>query len=485
MGERGKGPIDFAAGQQSSSEPLGGSIPQSVNVLVDATGAIHLRPGITPWSDFGASPSLDATTSVDGITVWNGYPVYVTSDRRLHAQLAPGYGVDISDATAATQLDGESRPVLITTRLRVVAAGGGLLQKWEGPSVGNAARLGGSPPAASHVVAIAQRLVVNPVGLSGEIEWSDTGDTPGHETWNGEFLELESKPDSLAAIYASTGEVIGFGTTTVQTIAPDPTIVNLVPVVFSTIRTWENGTAAPYSFAQGDENFGFLDSRRRIQLGDGRSYEAISDPALTSTLDGLSEVSDCWGFRMKIASWDVLGWHFPTVGRTFVFDMGGKRWAEWRGFANGRWEAWQAKSHHHWADTNLHLIGLGDGTIGKMDSTASSDNGDPIVADVYSGFTDRGVDNWKQNISVRLLFRRGLGTFGQVPTPRCQLMWRDGPGAWEEPIEIDLGASDDVAPYVEVRSLGTYRIRQWRLRFSDNVPLTFVGALETFEVLES
>ena len=473
-----KAPIDFASGQQSSNEQLGGAIPQTVNVLVDGTGAMHLRPGITTWSDFGRPPLYDGSTSVDAITVWNGYPVYVTSDRLIHAQLSPGFGSDLSDATAATQLDGADRPVIATTRTRVVIAGGGLLQKWEGAAFPLSARLGGSPPPATHVVAISQRLVVNPVGLSGEIEWSDPGD-PGNEVWNGEFLELESKPDPLPAIYTNTGEIVGFGTATVQTLAPDPA------EIFASIRTWENGTAAPYSFAQNDETFGFVDSLRRIQLGNGRSYDAISDPALTSTLGELATVSDCWGFRMKIGSWDLLGWHFPTVGRTFVYDTGKKNWSEWRGFSGGQWEAWKAKSHFYWSDQNLHLVGLGDGTIGKMDTTIANDNGDPIVGEVYSGFNDRGVDNWKQNVSVRLMFRRGLGTFGQDPPPKCQLFWRDTPGAWEEPMEIDLGDVNDTAPVVEVRSLGTYKTRQWRLRFSDNVPLTFVGAIETFEVLES
>lgn len=477
MGQVQKAPIDFASGQKSSMDQLAGAIPQSVNVIVDQTGGIHLRPGISAWPDFGASPSLDATTSVDAITVWNSYPVYVTSDRRFHAQISPGFGTDISDATAATQLDGPNRPVLITTRLRVIAAGGGLLQKWEG--AGNTARLGGNPPPATHVVAISQRLVVNPVGLTGQIQWSGTGDTPGHETWIGEFLELESKPDALPAIYTNTGEIMGFGTATVQTIAPQ------TPEIFFSIRTWENGIAAPYSFAANDETFGFLDNFRRIQLGNGRSYKAISDPDLTGTVGGLVTVTDCWAFRMKIREWDVLGWHFPTEGRTFVWDTGLKTWTEWRGYSNGAWVPWRAKSHFYWPDQNTHLIGLGNGTIGIMDPDATTDLGDPIVGEIYSGFSDRGVDNYKQNVSVRFMFQRGVGTFGQDPPPKAQLFWRDSVGAWEEPMELDLGNADDTNPVVEVRSLGVYRTRQWRLRFSDNVPITFVGAIETFEVLES
>jgi hypothetical protein len=472
-----RAPIDFASGQKSSSDPLGGSIPRTVNMLVDSTGAMHLRPGISAWSDFGPTPSLDASTSIDGIQAWNGYVVYVSSDRRLHAQLSPGYGIDISDGTAATQLDGGGRPVFYAARTRVVIAGAGLIQKWEGPGAGLSARLGGNPPAASHVVAISQRLVVNPLGLSGQIMWSDVGDI-GNETWSGftvpNFLELSSDPDPLTALYSNTDEIIGIGTRTVQTLDPDPT------EIFLPVRTWTQGSGAPYSVAQNDETFAFLDNLKRIQLSDGRQYTPISDPAITDSLKQLTTVSDCWGFRMAIGSWDLLGFHFPTEGRTFVYDTTAKQWQEWAGFAGGNFAGWMAKSHYHWPEQDLHLIGLGDGTVAKMDVNAVTDMGQPIVAEAVSGFNDFGTDVWKQHISTRFYFRRGVGS-GVAPGPQCQLFWRDGPGAWQGPESLSLGDPSDQAPVVEIRSLGIYRMRQYRLRMSDSVPLTFVRAIETFE----
>jgi hypothetical protein len=476
MGDQQKAKIDFASGQVSEDEPLAGPIPQSVNVVVDGSGTIRMRPGITPWEDFGESPLFDASTSVDGIVVWNGYVVYATSDRLLHVQIGPGNGVDISDATAATQLDGPDRPVMISTRNMAIMAGGGLLQVWEGPAAALSRRLGGNPPAATHVVAITQRLVVNPVGLTGQIQWSEAG---AYETWIGEFAELESKPDPLPALYENTGELIGGGTETVQTMAPDP------QQIFTSVRTWSCGFGAPYSFAANDETFGFLDNRKRIQLGNGRAYTAISDKGITGTLQDLATIDDCWGYRVHMGGHNLLGWNFPTVGRAFVWNTAQASWAEWRGYSGGQWAPWAAKSIFYWADRNLHLVGLGDGTIGVLDEESASDNGVPIVAEIYSGFQNNGTDNYKQNVSVRFMFRRGIGTFGQSPAPKCQLFWRDDPGGWEEPMELDLGNVDDRNPVVEVRSLGVYRTRQWRLRFSDNVPLTFIGAIETFEVLES
>lgn len=476
-----KAPIDFASGQQSSNEALGGAIQQAVNVLVDSVGAIHTRPGISAWSDFGPSPLLDPTTSVDGMSDWNGYLVYETSDRLLHAQLAPSYGVDISSSDSSTQLDGGGRPVFCPARRRIMVAGGGAIQKWEGPSVGLSGRLGGSPPPATHIVAIAQVLVVNPAGLSGQIQWSSPFDG-GQETWPAlNFQELESDPDPLSALYVNTDELVGFGTRTVQVLDPDPNVNPATGTsLFLPVRTWNQGVGAAYSFAQNDETFGFLDRLRRIQLSNGRSYSSISDPALTETLRNLPVIEDCWGFRMAVGSWDLLGWHFPTSGRTFVYDTGLKTWQEWRGFSGGQWKAWIARSHFNWTDPNLHLIGLANGTIGKFDRGASADMGDPIVAEVTSGFQDFGTDLTKQNICTRFVFRRGLSGVA-APGPRCQLFWRNDTGAWTGPEYLPLGDPDDPNPVIEIRGTGCYRMRQWRIRMSDSVPLTLVRAIETFE----
>jgi len=472
---QGKSQIDFSGGQKSSDDPLAGAIPQSINVLVDKAGAIHVRPGINTWSGFDAPPLYDATKPVDGITVWNGTPVYVTSDRLIHAQIG-GAGVDLSDATATTKLDNSRRPVFASARTRLIIAGGGALQEWEGVGFPLSARLGGSSPNAVHVVAISQRLVVNPPDLSGQIQWSDPGEPTGHETWLGEFKELESNPDPLPALYEVAEELVGGGTETVQVLAPAPE-----GEVFTSIRTWSSGFGAPYSFVANDETFGFLDSRRRIQLSNGRSFNDISNKGITKSLQELATISDCWAFRIQFGGYNLLGWNFPTVGRCFVWDLDRQTWGEFRGYSSGEWTAWSATAMAHWADENLHLVGLADGTIGKLDSSVVTDNGEQIVAEVYSGFSDEGTDEWKQHIVTRFSFRRGLGTVGSSPGPRCQLFWRDTPGAWEDPIELDLGNADDLQPVIEVRSLGSYRTRQWRLRMSDNVPLTLVGAVTTYE----
>lgn len=468
--------IDFAAGQSPSVDQLAGATPQSVNVLFDDGGAIHLRPGIAPWDAFDASPLLDEETSVDGIIPYGGALVYATSDRHIHAQLA-GVGVDLSDGTSATLLDGNRRPVFAATRTRLVATGGGAPQKWDGVSV-LSERLGGSPPASSHVAAIASRLVLNPSGVTGQIQWSEPGETPGHETWPAlNFAELEARPDPLPALYENTNELIGLGTETVQMMGPDPGFT------FSPVRTYNEGCAAPYSFVQADEKFAFLDAKRRILYSNGRSFQPISGP-IANELAALSRVDDCWAFRVE-REWNLFVWVFPSAGRAFCWDVASTKWTEWRGWRGGRWAAFAGRSYAYWPDENLHLIGLADGTIGRLDWASTTDGDAPVRGEITTGFEDRGTMRWKHCHRVTLRFRRGLGALDRDPPPRCELVWRDDTGAWGDPMPLDLGNSDDLTPTVEIYSLGRYRQRQWRLTMSDNVPLTLAAVEETFEVLEN
>jgi hypothetical protein len=478
--------IDFSTGQFSSVEQLAGASPVARNVLFDDAGAVHLRPGISAWSGFDQPPLYDATQAVIGMHIFQGGLVWVTEDRLIHRLVSDGFANDLSSlgssaAQVATRLDGSTRPIFANTRTILAIAGSGLLQKWNGTSA-LSDRLGGSPPSASHVVATSGGLVVNTLGNTGQIQWSATDP----ESWPAlNFKELEWRSDKLSAIYLNTGEIAGIGPESVEMLSATTATVDNAGTLFFTFqsgRTFEWGSFAPYSFIQFDEQFALLDDRKRIVMSDGRGFKVISDPALTSTLQDLETVSDCWGFRLNASKWNLLIWVFPTHGRTFCYDLGKQKWTEWSGFSMGQVSQFAAQSFVTWKDRGLHLVGLSDGTIGKLDFTSAWDSTQPVVGEVTTGFDDNGTPNRKHAIALRMRFRRGLTPAGTPVPPRAQLFWRDDLGAFEGPIELDMGNADDPAPTVEVRALGMYRERQWKLVMSDTVPLTLASAVLEFEV---
>ncbi len=469
-------PVKFSGSESPSVEELAGGMPPQINAVTDAAGAIRMRPGIAAWSSFpGVIPNA---SPVIGMSAWNGSLVYVTEDRLIWALLSAGNVIALSDAAdSTTVLDGSLRPVFATTRTRIIIAGGGLPQKWEG--TGLSARLGGNPPAFSHVTTIAQHVVGNASDVSGLVYWSDVGDT-GAETWTTglNFLEAATKQDPVIGLYENTNELVVLGTETIQMFSPD------LSIVFSPSRTIEVGWGPPHSYIQLDEQFMGIDARRRAIVSNGRSFEVTSSPAIGRQLDEFPRVDDCWGMRHSFHNYDFAIFNFPSAGRSFSFETTTKAWSEWKGYdstLNGLGYL-GATSSYFWSAQNTTLVGLATGQIAILDANSRTDLGNPITVRVTSAFQDRGTYRQKKCNAVYLKFRRGIAEDGTEP--KVLLEYRDDTGKWGEPFRVYVGNSDDPYPVVMFRSLGIYRVRQWRIT-TDSVTFSFAGMDEDYSVLDT
>lgn len=465
--------LPFAAGLASGVDELTGAAPFSTNVLADPGNALTTRPGIVEWSEW-ACPSLDDSGAgeIIGGVVWpsvNGEVlVYVTEDRRLWAMLGPNQRIALSDlADATTLLDGADRPTFATTKTRVIVAGGGAPQKWEG--TGLSARLGGSPPILSHVVANATRLVGSNPTIAGTLYWSDPGET-NHETWI-DSAEAEARPDPIVATHENSNEVFCFGSETLQLFVPDPTDA-YVPG-----RASNFGCAAPYSVIRAAETFLLLatdEGGRMFAATTGRDLTPISDPDIGKTLDRLGTVSDCWGFRAHIDSWDLAIWKFPTEGRTFVYNAATKQWGEWRSTVDGEDVNWTGTCGLNWKSRNLTLVGRTDGTMGLLDPDAFADDGENLRGLVRTGFIDRGSKNTKACQRLALTMR------GSDVASSVTVSWRDDLGDFGQPLVFPLGPNGVVGSTVVEWTLGAYVDRQWQFEFSGGSRLVLASADETF-----
>lgn len=472
-------------GQASGLEELGGAAPLCVNLLRDATGWIRMVPGSSAWDWFpSAIPDANA---IDGITDFQGKVVYVTRDRRLWVVEAPGLVTALSP-TATEYLDGGLRPVFARTRTALFISGGGALHYWTG--MGDSARVTWAidvysrtaPPTSTHVVAIAQRLVVNSFDGSGQVAWTDAEET-AHLTSAGwdplNFAEAESQPDPLIAVHDNSAMVFAFGTRTLQAFVPDAN------VGFSPISAVNIGCQAAYSIIplQDKRVFAWLTPDREFVLSNGQAggEQYLSHPLIAQNLSDMARVSDCFGYRQKVEDHDLLTWTFPTTGATFVYDLTSQCWSEQRGrSATGEWSLWPVTAYHFWADKNVHLLGLATGEIVVLDGTSPTMAGQVLKLEAVSGFQSRPVAC--QSNLVRLPMRRGTST--ATTPPYVQLSYRDGTGAWSTPAQLSMGVGGDYKPYAQKRLVGrTYVRRQWRLEMSDSVSTTVGPLEEQYEVL--
>lgn len=475
-------PIPFVNDQKSGDQELAGASPLAVNVITDGSGAVRRRPGISAWSGF--PDEIPEESAVIGMHAFEDKLIFITEESRRIWRVVPETQVveDLSTAGGSSYLLGTERPTFAETQFRLVMTGGGVPTKLDASSLACAA-LGGSPPASTHIVGLASRLISNDLTSSttaNQFRFSGLLDA-GNEDWPAiNVFSADAQPDAIVALLSNSNELFTFGERSLQVWQPAYQVIEEVAFLFSTGRAMNRGLSAPYSIVEADESFVWLDEKRRFLTSDGRGIEDIS-AGIGRTLDDIATVDDCFGFRWLADQFDVLAWIFPTDGRSFAIQQGGG-WAQWHGWTDGQGHTpLPITSHYFWPERNLHLVGLETGQIAKLDSSAQDDLGETIKAEVRTGFIDRGTGATKHCQAVRFFFKRGH-TSSSTVAPQVLLSWRDTLGDFCSPIRMDLGVSSDYIFSVEKRSLGTYRSRQWRLEFTEAVDFVLARAEETFTV---
>lgn len=481
MPDQAQAPIDFTVGQDTTADVLGGAMPTVRNGLYDAIGIVHARPGMAAWDAFPASQA--SGSAVIGMVAWKQYLVYVTADRKLHAVTGVGGHYELSsDVLPETKLDGSDRPSFVVGREMLCIAGGGSIQKWEG--AGYSARLSADAPTAGDICGIAMRLVAQRPNDTGHVWWSEPLER--YEYWdmaiNGAgYIQAGAKPDKLTAMTDTTNELFCWGTETLQVFAPSNIAVdgtdsnNLLD--FAPSRTLNIGVTAKDAIVGRDDMFFVLDRNRRIVATDGREYKDISAPVVKRLRD-LETVSDCWGFRMRYSRYDCVVFVFPTEDVALVYDALQNKWSEWNEWNDGDMPL-SLSSAYYWADEAVFLVGLTSGRIVQLDDAAVTDLGNPIKIQLISGFVDHGSPNKKISNSIAVQYRRRF----TATSGSGHVLWsvRDYEGAWRELRMLEL--SKDPHPSTVLRSLGTYRQRQYMQEYTGSDGFDFVSAVETFENL--
>jgi hypothetical protein len=483
-------PIPFANLQESGYEELAGASPIAMNVVVDGKGCVLRRPGIRAYS--GAPSSVIDALGITGLHITIDGDLFAVgsgvAERPIY-KVTSGGAAAIGGGLPPFGLRGTSRPTFAETELLVAIAGGDAMEKIE-KSTAMSSRMGGTPsPVASHVVANNLRLLANDVLVDRtKVRFSDvaSGDASfaGNEVWSlggvgtSGYFTAEANPDPVQAVYGVQNEVMVFGASTTQVFAPD------AQQTYAPVGIIEVGMSAPYSFIRSDRQVYWLDHQRRLVVSDRRGFQSISDP-IQRTLDGMTTISDAFGFRVSESFLDVPVWSFPSDGRTLAYqkEIGWGQWAGWSDSADN-WAAFPVTCLATTPDASVNVVGLNDGRIGELTFDANTDFGTRINAYVITGYINRKTENYKHCECVRFAFRRG--TSASTPGPHALVYFRDRPGAWSGPIPIDLGSSGDTTVEVPLYSLGTYRRRQWKLEFSDTeVSLALVSAMEDFSVMEN
>jgi hypothetical protein len=465
-------PIPISGGEGIAADAATAATVLVANTSIGPMGENTQRPGLvdTLVTGLGTSP-------VVGMYQWRQWMILVTADRKVWAlaQGAPNTAIALSDATAATQLAGALRPVFSEDGLpRLVIAGGGAPLQWTGVGLCSVLVTSGSTPAATHIAYLGQRLLANDLSNPTNWFWSDLGDGL-HQSWQSQnFDTADASPDNIVGVYSTIREAYVFGERSIQvyTTGADP----LAP--FDNAIVQELGCEGPYSPVNADGSWMFLDNRRRIVVSDGRQFQDLSAD-LSTVLRGFHTVSDCWSYREDTGNQTWYVFRFPTEGREFGFDAGGKRWVERTYYSNLGQVPLPYQCHAYWPAFSTHYFGSSTtGAIYVNDPTAKTDLGKPLVMERQTGWIDHGTRSRKRSVRIRHVLRRGTGTPTTGEIFECRVADDGQPwGDWEE---MPLGVSGDNEFTADAYLGGVFRRRRYHFRYSGTAGTAFLSAEEHY-----
>ena len=330
------------------------------------------------------------------------------------------------------------------------------------------------PSGARTVCFLSGRFFCDDPSNPGRFRWSDIYNGQSWPALN--YATAETSPDTLTGVFEARGQLLLFGTRTLEFWNPAPTGYagqQPVQLVSGAVKMW--GTEAYDTIRKVGENVCFLgrnnNGDRKVILLDGYNATPISTPdierdiqsdpspdsatagALTKaghTFYVLNLSARSWAYDLETGNWDI--WH--TEGSRFA----------------GQWVAacYGQLLVTDYRDQRLHLIDVNNLT----------DDGAIMVREIISRHLFGPDLEFLPVSQICIDMETGVGLVsGQGSNPMIMLQWsKDGGHTWGNEIWQTFGALGNYLTRAVWRFLGVARDWTFKLRITDPVTVAIIAA---------
>lgn len=294
-----------------------------------------------------------------------------------------------------------------------------------------------------------------------------------------DIATAEANPDDIISIISDHRDLWLFGTQSAEV------FYNSGNVDFPFERISgafvEHGCAAAFSVAKMNNSVFWLG---RDDKGDGIVYMAkgyqpqrISTHAIEYAIRGYSNIEDAIAYTYQANGHFFYVLNFPSADTTWVFDAATNLWHERASTVDG--VLMKHRSHVHAFAFNKHIVGdYETGKVYELSQNYLSDNGDEITRLRVAPHVSSGLKRVFYN-SFQLDMETGVGLDGEVQgsEPQAMLDYSDDGGhTWSNEKIVDIGKIGTRKTRVIWRRLGSSRDRVFRLKITDPVRVTLLGA---------
>lgn len=299
-----------------------------------------------------------------------------------------------------------------------------------------------------------------------------------------DFASAEGTPDQLSSLIVTNREVWLFGTNSIE-VWYDAGAADF-PLARIQGASNELGCVAPYSVAKIDNSVFWLGADARgsgvVYRSNGYTGVRASNHSIEWQIQSYGNISDAIAFTYQQDGHFFYVLTFPTVGKTWVYDITTQSWHERAGWSNGSFVRHRANCQMNF--NNEIVVGdYENGNIYAFDNEVYSDNGAPQKWLRSWRALPSGTNNLKRTAqhSLQLNCEAGVGlNLGQGNDPEVMMRWSDDGGhTWSNEHWSKMGKIGQYGYRTFWRRLGMtmkLRDRVYEVSATDPVKIAIVGA---------
>jgi len=292
-------------------------------------------------------------------------------------------------------------------------------------------------------------------------------------SWNTtNFLSAEIFPDPVVALARQNNQVVVFGSSSVEFFY-DAANASGSPLSNNDGTVIRVGCAAPYCIYQSEMYTAYIGQTasggRAVWFIEGFKPYKVSDEYIERILEQEVDMTDCYGFGIRVLGHMFFVINLITTNRTLVFDVDEKLWHEWSSNNGGSHSRFKSNFAVDGTDGITYVQGDTDGSVYTMNPShyTDDDSGNILVELVTNKFD---MDTYNRKFGSTLIV---VGD--QYSTSNTiDVSWTDDDyQTFNTPYSVEL--SED---YPTVKQLGSFRRRAFKLEHALDKPLR----LETLEI---
>ena len=241
------------------------------------------------------------------------------------------------------------------------------------------------------------------------------------------------------------------------------------------------GCAAAFSIATIQNTVYWLaqdnNGKTSVYCAQGLTPQRVSTYAIEKVLESLGDLSTARAWTYEQAGHPFYCLNLPGASTTWVFDASTNMWHERAHLAGGLYSRHLADCHAFAYNTNV-VGDYSNGNIYSLDQTVFTDNGNAVVRERTTPHIAKDMNRIFHS-ALTLDIERGVGLTGsgQGTKPQAMLQWsNDGGHSWSNEHWVSIGAIGSYGMRAIWRRLGQSRSRVYRVRISDPVKVTLIGA---------